>query len=127
MRLRFPSPPPELSPNARVHWARRAKAAREYRQLVGFSALGQMQRQGLPKAAGRVMLMIIFCHEDHRERDPDNLLASFKAGLDGLRDAGAILGDSTKHLSALALAWQHRDPCVIVDIEADAAALERAE
>lgn len=34
-----------------------------------------------------------FYHKDSRRRDRDNLLASIKAGFDGLRDAGLLIDD----------------------------------
>jgi crossover junction endodeoxyribonuclease RusA len=117
MILRFPLPPSDLSPNARVHWAKRAVVVREYRETVGFSALAQMQAQEAAKATGPVAISITFCHSDKRRRDWDNLLASFKAGLDGLVDAKAIMGDSTSEIVCLSLATDHRDNCVIVGIE----------
>ena len=30
--VKFPFPPKELSPNSRLHWAKRAKAVKSYRQ-----------------------------------------------------------------------------------------------
>ena len=53
----LPWPPKELSPNASIHWAKKAK---------------------FKKA---------FYPPDKRHRDADNMVAAIKSGLDGLADA----------------------------------------
>lgn len=84
IELRLPWPPKELSPNARVHWSKRSKAAAAYRRECAW----------LVRAAGikapdseRIALWIDFFPPDKRQRDDDNLLAAFKAGRDGIADA----------------------------------------
>lgn len=82
----LPWPPKVLSPNARAHWATRSKAAKAYRYRCFLGA-----RQVLLSApAGRVLLVLEFMPPNRRRRDDDNLLASFKAGRDGLADALGI-------------------------------------
>lgn len=82
-RIELPWPPKELSPNQRVHRMVLAKRKREYRtdcawlaKAAGLSALG----------AQRLAISITFRAPDRRGRDLDNMLASMKAGLDGLAD-----------------------------------------
>lgn len=81
--LRFP--PKELSPNARPHWAKLAKAKRSYRMECFIDA----KRQGIKKLATQKPLTIslVFYPPDRRRRDWDNMLAAAKSGLDGLADA----------------------------------------
>lgn len=83
----LPWPPKELSPNARVHWAKLAKAKKQYRQ-VAFWLAKEAKLQAPAKELIRVDLTF-FAPTKHA-RDRDNLLASMKAGLDGLADALGI-------------------------------------
>jgi crossover junction endodeoxyribonuclease RusA len=85
--LILPWPSRDLSPNARVHWARKGKAAKKYRADCHL----------LTKAAGITItwdgpahLWITFYPPDKRARDDDNLIASFKSGRDGIADALGI-------------------------------------
>jgi crossover junction endodeoxyribonuclease RusA len=80
----LPWPPRELSPNARVHWARRAKAARAYREACYWLC----KQAGIvaPKD-GRIALDVRFYPPSRRRRDDDNAIGSFKAGRDGIADA----------------------------------------
>ena len=117
MKIRLPLPPPELSPNARVHWAKRAKAVKKYRETCGWSAEAQVTRDEMEiHAVLPAVVTITFFHDDFRRRDWDNLLASFKAGLDGLVDSGVLTGDSTSHIASLTLATAYGDPCVMVEV-----------
>lgn len=81
MMVILPWPPSELSPNARCHWAKKAKAAKSYRAIGAWSAVG-----GTP---GRTVV-ITFNPPDRRPRDLDNMLASIKSGLDGIASSIGI-------------------------------------
>lgn len=39
-----------------------------------------------------------FYHRDERRRDPDNYMAMLKGAYDGMRDAGLLVDDDSKHL-----------------------------
>lgn len=85
MTLNFtlPWPPSALNPNQRQHWRRHAAAKKAYRLACGFHA----RHQGvgcLPPA--KLLVSLKFVPPDRRSRDLDNLIASMKAGLDGLAD-----------------------------------------
>lgn len=84
--LTLPWPPAACSPNARVHWARKSKAAKSYRAACHLLA----KQAGIKAPEGEALLMIEFVPPDRRRRDDDNLLAMFKAGRDGLADALGI-------------------------------------
>lgn len=95
--LRLDWPPGVLSPNSRAHWTEKARAAKRYRrdcciiaQAAGCRALN----------ADRLKVELTFFPPDNRHRDADNLLASLKAGLDGISDATGI-DDSRWHYGAL--------------------------
>ena len=89
--VRLPWPPKELSPNARVHWAKKAKAAQSYRQ---YACVLTLCEKGLHIEAN--CLHLTFRPPDRRRRDLDNMLASIKAGIDGIADA---LGVDDQHFS----------------------------
>ena len=66
-----------------------AKAKKAYRMKCG--QLGMAHGLHLaPKTATKVKVHLLFCAPDRRARDWDNLLASMKAGLDGLADAMGV-------------------------------------
>lgn len=75
----------ELSPNSRNHWAVTARAKRAYRTecwaLVRQAKLAPIEWDGV------IYLHMTFVPPTRRRRDGDNLIASFKAGFDGIADA----------------------------------------
>lgn len=87
----LPWPPSELSPNTRVHWAKKAKAAKKYGRDAYFAsfAIGNS-----PPADCAPLVSITFNPPNNRRRDLDNMLASIKSGLDGI--ASAIGVDDSK-------------------------------
>lgn len=81
--LTLPWPPKELSPNARLHWAKLAKAKRCYREACAWTA----QEQGAKRiAADSLHLTLTFYPPTRRAFDLDGLLSRMKSGLDGLAD-----------------------------------------
>lgn len=82
-RIELPWPPKELSPNARLHWAKLAKAKKAYRAECAYLAYEQGLR---PVVAGALHLSLTFFAPTRRAYDLDNALARMKAGLDGLAD-----------------------------------------
>ena len=87
----LPLPDESLSPNARVHWMKKAKAAKLYRweaqcKIVAKSPRRLMWEKASYKAA--------FYFKDARRRDADNAIASLKSALDGVADAGLVINDS---------------------------------
>ena len=93
MKLMLPWPPKELSPNARLHWARLAKAKKAYRAACAWQAKEQGAR---PMDATKLHLSLTFYPPTRRAFDLDNALARMKSGLDGLAD---VLGVDDKHWS----------------------------
>lgn len=81
--LTLPWPPAACSPNARVHWSRKSRAAKAYRAACHLL----VKEAGIQAPQGDALLMLEFMPPDRRRRDDDNLLAMFKAGRDGLADA----------------------------------------
>lgn len=80
-------PARELSPNWRGHWSKKAKAAKKYRLDCFYLA----KEAGLAVDwDGPIHLHAVFFPPDRRQRDDDNMIASFKSGRDGLADALGI-------------------------------------
>jgi crossover junction endodeoxyribonuclease RusA len=80
--ITLPWPPKELSPNARTHFHAKARVAKNYREGAFWTAFDCIAPE-----SGPVHLTIEFRPPDKRKRDLDNMLASTKAGLDGIADA----------------------------------------
>ena len=90
LNLILPWPPAGLSPNARGHWSKLAKAKKEYRAACAWTAI----EQGVHRIdAKRLHLTITFVPPNRRAHDLDNCLARMKSGLDGLAD---VLGVDDK-------------------------------
>ena len=89
MILELPWPPKELSPKARLHWAKLAKAKKAYRAECAYLAIAQ----GIRKVeADKLHLSLTFFAPTRRAYDLDNALARMKAGLDGLADVLGVDG-----------------------------------
>ncbi len=89
--LILPHPPEPLRPNWRGHWARKAKAVSAYRKLACLVAKPYAPRVPWKNVAYK----ITWEARKSQAPDPDNIIASFKAGLDGLADAGLFVDDSS--------------------------------
>lgn len=93
--LEFPMPPSACSPNARVSRFEKAAAVREYRTACRTDALNvRNTNDGDYPLIGPVGLCVTFRLATRARRDWDNLIASFKPGLDGIVDAGLIGDDN---------------------------------
>lgn len=87
----LPWPDKVLSPNARSHFRVKAAAAKSYREAAHWLTRASRLRVEHPSLP--CMLHLRFCPPDKRARDLDNMLASVKAGLDGVAD-GLGVNDS---------------------------------
>lgn len=90
MKIVLDLPPKALSPNARVHWAVKARATKKYRKAAEMLA----REHGVIRYAS-AHVGTIFYVKDKRglRQDADNLIASLKAAFDGLADAGVVEND----------------------------------
>lgn len=86
----LPLPSKELSPNSRVHWARKARAVKYYRNIARLIA--SQHRPNKPWRAAEIQFAFTFMNR--RNRDRDNLLSSLKSAVDGFADAGIVANDS---------------------------------
>ena len=99
MILTLPWPPKACNPNARNHWTKLSVAKRRLRDMWFISARNQ--------GAGRLdalhlTISLQFVPPDRRRRDMDNMLASCKAGMDGLSDLFGV--DDSRWLLRLSIA-----------------------
>ena len=79
-------PPAKLNPNKRLHWAVKAKTVKAYRSesyWITRERFGHI----INTVDGKLPIKITFHPPDKRRRDRDNMIASFKAGADGVADA----------------------------------------
>jgi crossover junction endodeoxyribonuclease RusA len=96
---RLPLPSLALSPNARVHWAVKSRAAKAYRIACAWAF-----KCAMPTGWKPVPVEIDIEYRAHkgcggyRPLDPDNAAASCKSAIDAMKDAGVIVNDSRKFL-----------------------------
>lgn len=83
--ISLPWPSSDLSPNARLHWAAKARAVKQARSLAAWEAAASRQFERL-KGAERLSARLTFSPPDERRRDTDNMLASAKPYIDGIAD-----------------------------------------
>jgi len=92
LNLCLPLPPHDLSPNARCHWAAKARAIKKYRMYAWAEAVSRNGGIGDRWRDATCQATFYFC--DNRSRDRDNLLAALKSAFDGLTDAHIIEDDA---------------------------------
>lgn len=97
--IRLPWPPRAVHPNARSHWAPKARVTRRMRQDAAWMA----RAAGVRVANGPLTVRLRFCPPDARRRDLDGMIASCKAYLDGIADALGV-DDSRFALAAMVCA-----------------------
>ena len=75
MAVDLPWPSADLSPNAMLHWAAKAKAVKDARRDAVIAA----RAAGIKRAcARRASVTLTFSPPDNRRRDTDNMLSSCK-------------------------------------------------
>ena len=85
--IELPWPDKRLSPNARGHWAKAASVKQAAKRDAKMAALAAGYRNLNFEA---LHLRITFHPPDNQHRDLDNMLASLKSALDGVRDAVGV-------------------------------------
>lgn len=86
--IELPWPDRCLSPNARPHWATKAKAAKVARKYGHCVTLAAGLNANTFKGYGGKLHLWIDCYAKTRNYpDADNLLASLKSAIDGIADA----------------------------------------
>jgi hypothetical protein len=97
-----------LSPNSRSHWRRKMAATKELRGYVSTFILADVRQQkwpGLPMQRAQITFEYRVCRKREgpdgyaRPRDPDNAQAALKGLIDGVVDAGIVIGDTGQQLT----------------------------
>lgn len=91
MRFVLPLPDKVLSPNARPHWAQKAKATKGHRMLAWATVRRTIRK---PPEWEQAHVRAVFYWPTRHRRDRDNAAASLKAYLDGIADAGVVEDDA---------------------------------
>lgn len=98
------TPSPDLSPNARVHWARKARAVTHTRNVARVATLQCVDAADRAVIAARLHIgyRVEIAWERGRKgaRDEDNALSMCKAILDGVADALEI-DDARLHVRGI--------------------------
>ena len=115
MSVDLPWPNRTLHPNARAHWATRAKAAKRARRDAAYAA----KAAGIRRIeAAALKVTAIFFPPDSRRRDADGMLSSVKSYLDGIADVIGV----DDHLWNIAIRREQPKPLGAVRIEIEVAA-----
>jgi len=88
----LPLPVRKLSPNARVHWAEKAKLVRASRKVAALAALEALNLRR-PPGWLKAKMEVKAYFKTLTFPDPDNFIASLKSSIDGIADSGIILDD----------------------------------
>lgn len=110
MRVILSWPHSGLSPNARLHWAKRAKLIKLARAEAAaltydVMSLGLREIRLHFRSMETIPLTVRFVPPDNRRRDRDNMVACCKAFMDGVSDA---LGVNDAKFRPQ---YQFADPC----------------
>lgn len=116
IRIELPWPPRDLHPNSRVHWTRRARAAKVCRLTGATLTLAAGIRRGDPDIPQSLKATAIFCPPDNRRRDVDGMLSSIKSYLDGIADVVGV--DDSKWQIALRKESPVKGGVVRIELEA---------
>ena len=101
LRIVLPLPPKELSPNARVHWGRKARMSKRYKLAAVAATDGAQVEAGRPDGIwDAAQLKVCLYNRTAHRRDGDNLIASMKSAFDGI---AISLGVDDAH-------WVHLPP-----------------
>ena len=92
--ITIPIPHRSLSPNSRVHWARKAKhvkTARAIARLLSFTP--QLKHETNALLWTNAISTVVWYAKTATHPDPDNALAMLKPYFDGMADAGVLAND----------------------------------
>lgn len=112
--ITLPWPPKELSPNARPHWAVKARAFKAYRLDCWATLTGH--RKAL---RGSRAFRFTFHPPSKRRIDLDNCFAQIKACIDTLSDITGI--DDSEFAYSIAMGAPVKGGSVVVSVDAEQA------
>ena len=113
----LPLPRKALHPNARCHYMAKARAKSEDRHDAAIAATAAMNKAKLSPPRWAVAdVEVEYRFYRNSPRDPDNLVAWYKSFLDGIVDAGVLIGDSTITLPPVRQVTGHKNQCVVFTV-----------
>ena len=122
LTIELPLPPQELRPNWRGHWAAKARKTKEYRSRAKWAAIRELGELGDPGdlvnhlPVDQASVRITMLNKTARKMDQDNLIASCKAAMDGLTDAGVWSDDRDVTILSPIRAKDKDNPRLILEI-----------
>jgi len=123
----LPLPPRECSPNSHIHWARKSKATRKYKQDCWAIALQRTLVMGTPPPRmGSCRVDADFKFSVRRVRDDDNLWASLKPAFDACVVGEIMTDDRWMSLGGLTQAIDKENPGVRLTFTSTARGAEDA-
>lgn len=112
--ITLPFTKPPLTLNQRQPWMVKAELTKQVRNAAMLLALSAR----VPKGMEYIEVTLHYRPNTKRKRDEDNLFATLKPCLDGLRDAGVIIDDDHTHVtSRCRIEKVGRDPALWLSIE----------
>jgi crossover junction endodeoxyribonuclease RusA len=87
LKVELPWPSRNLRPNARTHWAVRARETKSHRRTAYFLTMVETRERPASSWPARIPIRLTFHPPLRRAHDRDNLIANCKAYLDGAADA----------------------------------------
>lgn len=115
IRFELHWPSRALHPNARIHWAAKAKAVKKARTEAAWVARSYGLRPGDPDIPHVPKVTAVFFPPDNRRRDDDGLLSSMKAAFDGIADAIGV--DDSRWQIGLRRGEPVKNGLVLIEIE----------
>lgn len=100
LTINLPLPPKACSPNFKGHWAEKGRATKQYREAARMLCYAAKPKDW---DAERISIKPEFFLSRHDTRgyhplDKQNAIASLKAAIDGLVDAGLLPNDSNNKI-----------------------------
>ena len=88
MNIELPYPDKALSPNSRIHWSIKAKAAKKARSDAFYIAImAGFNKSTFAGYDNRLHIWIDIYAKTKNYPDADNMLSSLKSAIDGIADA----------------------------------------
>jgi crossover junction endodeoxyribonuclease RusA len=117
LTLSLPWPDVALSPNGRFHWAEKSRAVKKARDYAWGMTLAAMGPLGIVRASWVGPIEVVYTLHPlmDRNRDDDNLVASFKAYRDGIARALGV-DDSIFRTMPLVYGAKAKPACVEVTL-----------
>lgn len=112
----FPWPPKELSPNSRVHWAKKSAKAKEVKEIAYFLTIAADKKHfyDLNNKPETITLNITFNPPTNARHDIDNCLSRCKSLIDGISQALGI--DDSKFKYTIQMGSKVAGGSVVIDI-----------